>query len=231
MKITFFTHSTLGLEIGNFYLLVDPFFSANPICKEGENLIETSLKKIDYILLTHAHYDHVCDVEFLSKKFRDVLIISNYEISNYFGKKGIKTYGINYGSFIFFPFGKLKYTWSAHSSVFRDGVYGGNPGGFLLHSNEGKKIYISGDTSLTNEMNILPIFGKLDLSILPIGGRFTMGVEDAIIASDFLQCKKILGVHYNTFEEIKINKDEAKKKFHEKGKELILLEMKECIWI
>ncbi|WP_185859084.1 metal-dependent hydrolase [Blattabacterium cuenoti] len=231
MKITFFSHSTFSLEIHDKYLLIDPFFSGNPVF-QNKNFLKyfDHLKKVDYILLTHAHYDHVCDVEFFSQKFNNVLVISNYEISNYFEKKGIKTYGMNYGSFISFSFGKLKYVWASHSSVFNDGTYGGNAGGFLLHTDEGN-LYISGDTSLTSEMHIIPNFGKLKLSILPIGGRYTMDIEEAIIASDFLKCKKILGVHYDTFEEIQINKNEAKKRFSKKGKELILLEMGETIFL
>ncbi|AGW86039.1 UPF0173 metal-dependent hydrolase [Blattabacterium sp. (Nauphoeta cinerea)] len=228
MKITFFSHSTCILEIHEKYLLIDPFFSENPVFKNINFL--KSIQKIDYILLTHAHYDHVCDVEFFSHKFNDVLVISNYEISNYFNKKGIKTYGINYGSFISFPFGKLKYVWAAHSSVFNDGTYGGNPGGFLLHTDEGN-LYISGDTSVMYEMNLIPCFGKLDLSILPIGGKYTMDIEEAIMASDFLKSEKILGVHYDTFEDIQINKKQAKRKFFEKGKELILLEKGETIYV
>ncbi|WP_185872009.1 metal-dependent hydrolase [Blattabacterium cuenoti] len=231
MKITFFTHNTFLLKINNKYLLIDPFFSGNPFFEKKDYIkYINNIKKLDYILITHAHYDHVCDVEFFAKKFHNVLVISNYEIANYFERKGIKTYGINYGSFIFFPFGKLKYVWAAHSSVFSDGTYGGNPGGFLLHTNEGN-LYISGDTSLMYEMKIIPNFGPLNISILPIGGRYTMDIEEAIIASNFLKCKKILGVHYNTFQEIQINKNEAKKSFYKKGKELILLELGEFIYI
>ncbi|QIK16654.1 metal-dependent hydrolase [Blattabacterium sp. DPU] len=228
MKVTFFSHSTCLLEIHDKYLLIDPFFSGIPVF-HNVNFIKF-FKKIDYILLTHAHYDHVCDVELFSCKFDNVLIISNYEISNYFHKKGIKTYGINYGSFISFPFGKLKYVWAAHSSVFNDGTYGGNPGGFLLHTDEGN-LYISGDTSVMYEMNLIPSFGKLKLSILPIGGKYTMDIEEAIMASDFLKSEKILGVHYDTFEDIKIDREQAKKKFFEKGKELILLEKGKTIYI
>lgn len=232
MKITFFTHSTCLLEIEKICLLIDPFFSENPTFKKNTSLLNNTIcqfNKVDYILITHAHYDHVCDVEFFARKLNS-MIISNYEISNFFEKKGLKTYGINYGSFISFPFGKLKYVWAVHSSVFDDGTYGGNPGGFLLHTKRGN-IYISGDTSLTNEMSFIPIFGKLKISILPIGGGYTMDVEEAIIASNLLQCNKILGVHYDTFESIEIDKEQAKKKFSENGKELFLLKMGESIRI
>ncbi|WP_185871438.1 metal-dependent hydrolase [Blattabacterium cuenoti] len=227
MKITFFSHSTYILEIHDQCLLVDPFFSGNPVFINTNFL--KFIKRVDYILLTHAHYDHVCDVELFASKFNNVLVISNYEISNYFSKKGIKTYGINYGSFISFPFGKLKYVWAAHSSVFNDGTYGGNPGGFLLHTDEGN-LYISGDTSVMHEMSIIPAFGKLKLSILPIGGRYTMDIEEAIIASNFLKSEKILGVHYDTFVDIRIDKEKAKERFFKKGKELVLLEKGKTIY-
>jgi L-ascorbate metabolism protein UlaG (beta-lactamase superfamily) len=224
------------LEIHGFFLLIDPFFSENPIIKNNPLLWNKYIRnfgnfeRIDYILLTHAHYDHVCDVEFFAKKF-DSLIISNYEISNYFDqKKRLKTYGMNYGSFISFPFGKLKYIWAAHSSVFNDGSYGGNPGGFLFHTDEGN-IYLSGDTSLTYEMSLIPKFGKLKMAVLPIGGVYTMDVEEAILASNFLGCDKILGVHYNTFDSIQIDQKKAEKKFLENEKELFLLKIGEVISI
>lgn len=222
MKITFITHSTCLLEINKKKILLDPFISENPKC-DNFLLKKYLSQKIDYILLTHAHYDHFCDVELFYKENSSILIISNYEISVYLKNRGIKkTYGINYGSFINFPFGKLRYTWAAHSSSFPDGSYGGNPGGFLIHTKEGN-IYISGDTSVTNEMRIIPYFGKIKLSILPIGGKFTMDVNDALIASDFLKSNVVLGVHYNTFDEICIDKEESKKIFSQKGKKLILL--------
>ncbi|WP_185850169.1 metal-dependent hydrolase [Blattabacterium cuenoti] len=232
MKITFITHSTCLLEIKGEYLLVDPFISSNSFFNKNYSFEKyvKSLKKLDYILITHAHYDHVSDVEFFYKKFNNILLISNYEISNYFNKRGVKTNGINYGSFIPFSFGRLKYTWAIHSSVFNDGTYGGNPGGFLIHTKEGN-IYISGDTAVTNEMKIIPKFGKLNISILPIGGKYTMDIEEAIIASNLLKCEKILGVHYDTFSDIEIDKDEAINKFKENGKKLFLLKFGESLLI
>ncbi|WP_185864263.1 metal-dependent hydrolase [Blattabacterium cuenoti] len=232
MKITFITHSTCLLEIHGEYLLIDPFISNNSFFNKNHSFEKfvNSFKKLDYILVTHAHYDHVCDVEFFSKKFDNSLLISNYEISNYFRKKGVKTEGINYGSFTSFSFGKLKYTWAVHSSVFNDGTYGGNPGGFILHTDEGN-IYISGDTSITNEMKLFPKFGSIDLSILPIGGKYTMDIEEAIIASNFLKCKKVLGVHYNTFLDIEIDKNQAKNRFEKNDKKLFLLNYGESILI
>jgi L-ascorbate metabolism protein UlaG (beta-lactamase superfamily) len=116
----------------------------------------------------------------------------------------------------------LKYVNAIHSSSFPDGTYGGNPGGFVIEG-ERKNIYIAGDTALTMDMKLIPMRTKLDLAILPIGNNFTMDIEDAIIASDFVECDKILGYHYDTFGYIEINKEKAIKKFFDKGKDLMLL--------
>ncbi|WP_185877174.1 metal-dependent hydrolase [Blattabacterium cuenoti] len=227
MKLTFLYHSTYLLEINKYKLIIDPFFYDKKLLYN--NIISKYINnKINYILLTHAHYDHVDDVNFFYKKNPDILLISNYEISSFFEKKGIKTYGINYGSFIEFPFGLLKYVIAIHSSSFLNGTYGGNPGGFLLHTKE-KNIYLSGDTSVTYDMKLIPKYGKIDLSVLSIGGTYTMGVEDAIIASELLKCDNILGVHYNTFENIKIDKKKSIEMFYNNGKRLILLNTGESI--
>ena len=112
---------------------------------------------------------------------------------------------------------------AVHTSSFPDGSYGGQPGGFVIEG-EHKNIYIAGDTALTMDMKLIPLQTKLDLAILPIGDNFTMGVEDAIIASNFVACEKVLGVHFDTFSYIEIDQEEAKKKFYDAGKDLMLLD-------
>ena len=111
-----------------------------------------------------------------------------------------------------------------HTSAFADGTNGGQPGGFIIEG-EHKTIYIAGDTALTMDMKLIPMQFDLDLAILPIGDNFTMGIEDAIIASDFIECDKILGYHFDTFGYIEIDHDAAKKQFFEKGKDLMLLDI------
>src|SRR5690606_34739264 len=115
-----------------------------------------------------------------------------------------------------------------HSSSFADGTYGGNPGGFVIEG-EHKNIYIAGDTALTYDMKLIPMRTKLDLAVFPIGSNFTMDVDDAIIASDFVQCDKILGYHFDTFGYIEINHNEAIKKFFDVGKDLMLLGIGESL--
>ena len=131
---------------------------------------------------------------------------------------------MNIGGSWQFDFGKLKMTNAIHSSSFDDGTYGGNPAGFVIESPEGN-IYIAGDTALTMDMQIIPLETKIDLAVLPIGDNFTMGIQDAIFASDFIRCNNILGYHYDTFDFIKINHQKAIDTFKAKDKDLTLLEI------
>lgn len=223
MKITFYGHAALGIKVGGKHILVDPFISANPLAEH----IDIDNLKADYILLTHAHGDHILDVESIAKR-TNAIIVSNAEIAGYYAAKGLQAHPMNHGGSWNFDFGKVKYVHAVHSSSFPDGTYGGNPGGFVIEG-EHKNIYIAGDTALTMDMKLIPMRTKLDLAILPIGDNFTMDVEDAIVASDFVACDKILGYHYDTFGYIEINHEEAIRKFFDKGKDLMLLEIGDSI--
>ena len=224
MKITHYAHNTFGIEINGIHLLVDPFITGNEKIKDRFDIMDI---KADYILLTHAHNDHTLDAEAIARN-TGAVIVSNYEIANHYEEKGLEVHPMNHGGSWSFEFGNLKYVNAIHTSSFPDGSYGGQPGGFVIEG-ERKNIYIAGDTALTMDMKLIPMRTKLDLAILPIGDNFTMGVEDAIIASDFLQCDKVLGCHYDTFGYIEIDHEEAKRKFYEKGKDLMLLEIGESI--
>lgn len=223
MKITFYGHASLGIEVGGKHIIVDPFITGNP----QASAIDINTLKADYILLTHAHGDHVLDVEAIASR-TNAVIVSNAEITSYYAKLGLNAHPMNHGGSWQFDFGKVKYVNAIHSSSFPDGTYGGNPGGFVIEG-EHKNIYIAGDTALTMDMKLIPLRTELDLVVLPIGNNFTMDVEDAIIASDFVECDKILGYHYDTFGYIKIDHEEAIKQFFDKGKDLMLLGIGESI--
>lgn len=224
MKITYYAHSTFLIEIKGIHLLIDPFITGNEKLQGKVNVDDL---KADYILLTHAHQDHTLDAERIAKR-TGATIVSNFEITSHYEKKGIEVHPMNHGGNWSFEFGNLKYVNAIHTSSFPDGSYGGQPGGFVIEG-EHKNIYIAGDTALTMDMKLIPLQTKLDLAILPIGDNFTMGVEDAIIASDFIECDKILGCHYDTFGFIEIDHEEAKRMFYEKDKDLMLLEIGESI--
>ena len=223
MKITFYGHACIGITIHEVHILVDPFISGNPKASH----IDINTLEADYILLTHAHQDHILDVEAIAKR-TGAVIVSNYEIASHYGNKGFNYHPMNHGGSWDFKFGNVKYVNAIHTSSFPDGSYGGQPGGFVIEG-EHKNIYIAGDKALTMVMKLIPMRTKLDLAILPIGSNFTMDVDDAIIASDFLDCDKVLGYHYDTFGYIEINHQEAKRKFFDSGKDLMLLEIGESI--
>jgi len=210
--------------MGNINLIVDPFVSPNPLAEK----IDLSSIKADYILITHGHQDHVYDVEQIAQNTK-AKIISNYEIVEYFKAKGIEGYGLNLGGKRTFDFGHLKYVNAIHSSVLPDGTYGGNPGGFVIW-NDDIKFYIAGDTALTLDMQLIPMTcPALDFAILPIGDNFTMGVADAIVASDFIQCDRIIAAHYNTFPDISIDEKQAKESFKREDKQLVIMGIGESL--
>lgn len=225
MKITFLGHACLAIEVAGKNILVDPFITGNELAKN----IDIHTLKADYVLITHAHQDHILDVETIVKN-TGATIVSNYEIVMHYGAKNFKGHPMNHGGAWQFDFGKVTYTHAVHTSSFPDGSYGGNPGGFIIETTEGN-IYIAGDTALTMDMKLIPLQTKLDLAVLPIGDNFTMGVDAAVLASDFVQCNKVLGYHFDTFGYIEIDHDKAKKVFADKDKELILLEIGSSISI
>jgi len=223
MKITFYGHACFGIQVKDIHILVDPFITGN----EKASAIDIESLKADYILVTHAHQDHTLDVEAIAKR-TNAVIISNYEIITHYQNLGFEGHPMNHGGSWDFEFGNLKYVNAIHTSSFADGKYGGQPGGFIIEG-EHKTIYIAGDTALTMDMKLIPMQTQLDLAILPIGDNFTMGIDDAILASDFVQCDKVLGCHYDTFGYIEIDHEDAKRKFFDKNKDLMLLEICESV--
>lgn len=225
MKITYYGHASLGIEVNGTNIIVDPFISANELAKN----IDVNALKADYILITHAHGDHILDVETIAKN-TGATIVSNAEIAGYYEAKGFKTHPMNHGGSWQFDFAKVKYVNAIHSSSFPDGTYGGQPGGFVIEA-DNKNVYIAGDTALTYDMKLISMRNPLDLAILPIGDNFTMDVDDATIAAEFLEVTTVLGYHYDTFGYIKIDHEIAKQKFANKHKELILLPVGDSIEI
>ncbi len=223
MQFTFYGQSCFSVNIKGKNILFDPFITPNPKAKH----IDVNSIQADYILLSHGHGDHVADALTIAKN-TGAKIVSNYEIISWYAEKGHDNgHPLNHGGAWNFDFGKVKYVNAVHSSVLPDGTYGGNPGGFVIMSDEGN-FYFAGDTALTLDMKLIPMTcPKLDFAVLPIGDNFTMGYEDAVIAAEFVECDKIIGVHYDTFGYIGIDHDAAKAAFEAKGKELILMEIGE----
>jgi len=216
MKFTFYGHAAFELETGGKKLLFDPFISPNELAKH----IDVNSLKPDYILLSHGHGDHIADI-FTIHKNSNAKVICIAEIAGWLGGKGIPdAHGLNIGGGFNFDFGRVKMVTAIHSSSMPDGAYGGVAAGFIIYA-EGKKIYFSGDTALTYDMKLLAD-ENLDWAILPIGDNYTMGAEEAIKATEFINCKNVIGVHYDTFPQIKINKEETVEKFKKAGLNLQL---------
>ncbi|GAB5550653.1 MAG: metal-dependent hydrolase [Saprospiraceae bacterium] len=231
MQITYLGHACFLIETLGKKLLVDPFIAPNPMAKDTlPALLQADQIQADYILITHGHQDHTADAAAIAKR-TGAKVISNYEIVTWFGNQDIDGHPMNHGGQWTFDFGKIKYVNAVHSSVLPDGTYGGNPGGFVI-TNEEACIYIAGDTALTMDMKLIPMLGsKLDLAILPVGDNFTMGTEEALMASDFIETNRIIGCHYDTFGYIKIDHNATQKSFADQGKELILLPIGESLTI
>ncbi|MEO1411030.1 MAG: metal-dependent hydrolase [Bacteroidota bacterium] len=222
MKITYYGQSCFGVQIDETHLLFDPFISGNPLAAK----VDLEGIPADYILLSHGHQDHVLDAEAIGKR-TGAKLVGAYEVAVWFQGKGFEAHPMNHGGCWNFEFGKIRMVNAVHSSVLPDGTYGGNPAGYVIESPAGT-FYFAGDTALTLDMKLIPMLcPKLDFAILPIGDNFTMGYRDAVIASDFVECDRIIGCHFDTFGFIEIDHDEARKVFADKGKELILLEIGE----
>jgi L-ascorbate metabolism protein UlaG (beta-lactamase superfamily) len=223
MKVIWYGHACFFVELKGKRLLFDPFITGNPVAKD---IIDVDNLKVDYILISHGHGDHYLDTERIVRN-TNAIVISNNEIVTILEGRGIgKGYPLNTGGKHEFDFGTVRYVYAAHSSVLPDGTFAGTPGGFIISSDEGN-FYYAGDTGLTNEMKLTGDYEKIDFAFLPIGGNFTMDADDAVIASDFIKCNKIIGMHYNTWDIIKIDTREAIDKFKNAGKELILFNIGE----
>ena len=191
-KFIWYGHATLGLETGGYKIVVDPFFSGNPAASISAETVEA-----DFILVSHGHGDHVGDGVAIAKR-TGATVISVNEIAVWFGNQDVKSHGQHLGGGFKHPFGYLKLTLALHGSALPDGSNGGNPCGFLLTTNDGKKIYMAQDTGLFGDMKLIGEEG-LDLAVVPIGDNFTMGPDDALRAVKLLQPKTVIPIHYNTW--------------------------------
>ena len=195
IAITWLGHSCFAIESGQHKLLIDPFLNDSPAAP-----IKAEQAQADFVLLTHGHFDHIADAVSIALR-TGATVLANYEIGEWLKQQGIaedKVVPMNPGGAADLPFGNAKMTTAVHSSSLPDGSYGGVAGGFLLKLDKHLRVYFAGDTGLTLDMKLFGI-GGLDLAVLPIGDLFTMGPDDAIEAIKFLNPKKVIPCHYNTW--------------------------------
>jgi len=223
MKYTYYGQSCFLIEADGRKFLFDPFITHNPLAKH----IDITTIEADYILVSHGHDDHLADLVTLAKQ-TGAQVIAMVEVAKWASEQGLtKLIPMNFGPQKF-DFGKVRMVPASHSSSLPDGSYGGTPAGFVLET-AGKNIYFAGDTSLTIEMKVLADLYQLDYAILPIGGHFTMDPEDALMATKYFNCDKVIGVHYNTFPQIEIDTQAAKELFAKANKQLLLPAIGETI--
>lgn len=224
MKLSFYGHASFSVEVTGKTILFDPFISPNPAAKD----IDINALKADYIFLSHGHGDHIADAVPIAKN-TGAKCVGSAEMEGWLQKNGVKnTHGMNHGGFINFDFGRVKGVNAIHSSSLPDGSYAGNPLGFVFNTGEAD-FYFAGDTALTMDMQLIPLWANLKFAVLPIGGNFTMDVHDALKAAEFIKCDTIVGVHYNTFPPIAIDTDAAVSVFEKAGKKLLLPRIGETI--
>ncbi len=193
-RLCWIGHACLLLESDGQRLLIDPFLTGNPAAT-----LKADQAGADFILVSHGHEDHVGDTVAIAKR-TGATVICNYEISLWLQKKGVKkVHGQQHGGGHDFPFGRVKLTLAFHGSALPDGSNGGNPCGFLITFKDGKRVYDAADTGLFGDMRLI---GEedVDLAVLPIGDNFTMGPDDAVRAVKLILPRKVVPIHYNTWE-------------------------------
>jgi L-ascorbate metabolism protein UlaG (beta-lactamase superfamily) len=195
-RVQWLGHACLLIESDGTHVLVDPFLTGNPAAAAKADMVPA-----DFILVSHGHGDHVGDAIAIARR-TGATVVCNYEISEWLQKQGLKkVHGQQHGGGYAFPFGRVKLTLAFHGSMLPDGSYGGNPAGFLITFKDGTKVYDAADTGLFGDMRLIGEEG-IDLAVLPIGDNYTMGPDDAVRAVKLIQPRKVMPIHFNTWEVI-----------------------------
>ena len=197
------------LERNGTRVIIDPFLTGNPAADIGPD----KLPHLDAILLSHGHGDHLGDAVPLSQRHK-ATIVATYELAQFCADQGAISHGMHIGGAHEFPFGRVKLVPAFHGGRVdgdNTGKYTTNPAGIVVTLG-GKTVYHTGDTGLTLEMQLLAGPPRIDLMLVPIGDNFTMGIEDAVRAVEFVKPKSVIPMHYNTWDLIKADPQEFRRR-------------------
>lgn len=224
LTLTFYGHSCVMADDGKQKIIIDPFITGNPQATVNADDID-----VDYILATHGHGDHLGDSVEISKRCNATIIAPN-ELAIWVAQKGALAHNMHIGGAYNFEFGRVKLTIAHHgSSAGESGLeYTGNPCGFVFNMG-GTTVYHTGDTGLFLDMKLIGEMNDIDVMFLPIGDNFTMGVEDAVKAVEFVKPKKVIPMHFGTWEIIGTDPEEFKKKLEGSGVEVIVMKPNDSI--
>ena len=191
VKFSYYGHAAFLLDDGTNRVLVDPFLTGNPTAS-----IAANEAACDFILLTHAHGDHLGDAPSIAARTGAAIVAIPEVISVCEGQAcaEIRSHPMNIGGSLDLPFGKVRMTFAQHSA----GVAGGIACGFVIYIG-GKVVYYSGDTALFSDMQLIGRKDAIDYAVLPIGDNYTMGLEDAAMAAQWLNASHVIPIHYDTW--------------------------------
>lgn len=198
VEITWLGHATFQFRLASGeVILMDPWVEGNPMYPKGHKI-----ERVDTILVSHAHFDHIHDVVPLAKKFKPS-VISIFETSLWLTSKGVENCtGMNKGGTVQVGHLKATMTHAVHSCGIQDGdqvIYGGEAAGYVLHLPDGRTTYFAGDTCVFSDMQLIEKLYRPELAFLPIGDLYTMDPRQAALACRLLNVKKVIPMHFGTF--------------------------------